>query len=162
MLTDAERNALVVEALPIIQSTAHRFARANGITDHAEVEGEAALIAVRFSRRFDPTRGVPFEVYLHRFLYLNLKIAFKAPRTPSRAFWPEFDKLPDQTPESALDWTIGGLDWISEGRDREIVKKRLAGHSLREIGKEFGISGSGVGRIMKKYFDRWNGGKRTK
>lgn len=159
-MTDAERNALIVEAMPTIQAAARRFARSRGIRDVSEVEGEAYLIAVKLSRSYDPAKGVPFEVYLNCFICLNLNRSFNAPSLRSLALLGDLDNLPDPAPEMPLDWTLGGLKWIPEGRDREIVKKRLEGRSIREIGREYGISGRAVTLIVRRHYKRWEEAKR--
>jgi RNA polymerase sigma factor (sigma-70 family) len=124
--------------------------------------GSAGLLGlVKASRRFDPDRGVPFGGFAKHWIKGEITALFK-PTSAASSFGRVLSlNTPKSFGDGEEDEETEFLDFVADEsrpviapdlsrlseKERSIIEARLRGETLKEIGKELGISAERVRQI---------------
>jgi RNA polymerase sigma factor (sigma-70 family) len=154
--SEENANDLCVRFRPLAFSIAGKY-RNRGVARH-ELRSAGLLGLVKAARKFDPERGVPFGGFAQHWIRGEILSLFKptrdalgrrtlslnAPLPSSEEDEPrEFMDIVADEARPAITPDLSGL---SE-KERNILEARLGGETLREIGRELGISAERVRQI---------------
>ena len=142
--------------------------------DRDDVVGWAMLGLVDAGRKFDPTLGVPFEMYAGRRIkgavldgfremdWLTVRQRQANPDVPpplslsserDEEYGFDVDRVtPDRFEDGTVDRvTIQAVLGVLSGRDQRILVERVVyGRTQEDVGAEFGVTGSRVNQIVSR------------
>jgi RNA polymerase sigma factor (sigma-70 family) len=171
-LSDEDANDLCLSYRPLAFGIAGQY-RNKGVATN-ELRSAALLGLVKASKRFDPDRGVPFGGYAAHWIKGEITALFK-PTGDALSFGRALSlnapltikddegeaEFQDLVADECLPAISPDLNSLSE-RERRVVKARLRGESLREIGTGLGVSAERVRQLEARALPKIKGANAAK
>lgn len=164
--TSEKRNALVEFHLPLARKIAYKWANSSRRFDSGDFMGWAALGLINAVEKFDPDKGNKFSTYAWHAIQRNIirglenetqKPSWNQNKTEFFESVAGEDALelhpghPDDHVQAVEDRDeIEWLLWPLHERERDFLTGCADGLSMRQIGKEYGITGSRVQQLIAK------------
>jgi RNA polymerase sigma factor (sigma-70 family) len=143
-----EQFELVQNYLPLIYSLTGPY-HGKGLS-HEELHAGAEDGLLGAALNFDPSRGFPFSAYAHPWIKGGITALFKKKKIDKLTDPVESVDKTQEAPIAPPSVDLGSLD----ERERRVAIGRVGGETLKEIGKELGVSAERVRQIETRANDK--------